>query len=645
MTLGKRKSRSKSSFLRKKRAKQPDEDVEVQTEAFKPRRELAQITTFEQYYQMQGFLSDCWGQFVLALRQPLPVTFRVSTMTNNAEATKECMLSGSRLLKPTADCYDNRNRYVPPPSKLAWCNGWQLGCDKAALKYSDDWHLKKIKAWLADYSSLGVLTRQEVVSMIPASLLAPEPHHLMLDMCASPGSKTTQLLEALHRNGETTTAPEGGGAVVANDVDPRRCYMLVRRCAALGFACSRLMVVCHKGQIVPNAALPGGPAEAGKKYAKPELEGRYPAGIYDRIICDVPCSGDGTLRKLPEVWKQWHPDYGIKLHSIQLQIALRGLSLLRVGGIMCYSTCTFNPVEDEAVVSELLIRCGGAVELMDAHGYLPDLKWNPGLSTWKVIDDGLNHYPTFESTQEDHIPAAMRRRYRRSMWPPSSSVRVSGEPLPLHRCLRLLPHVQNTGGFFVAMLKKVAPLPGPSKRTESASTSLHMPNKPEAPAHIPQLPRQGPRGGHGCVLLAAPPPALNAASKANSPEHTAVDPLEPLYLAAPLQTVLEQVREGHPSVFVLAYLDDAFFMGPPTAIALAYGAYMAWRRRQRLDNIQLMKSAANSPEGDADCFTDGMPCAQGELDFLDVLGVAVGKADAVTTEFLKVEVCVPFGPP
>eukprot|EP00854_Cymbomonas_tetramitiformis_P013699 gene13699-16191_t len=290
---------------------------------------------------MQGFLSDCWGQFVLALRQPLPVTFRVSTMTNNAEATKECMLSGSRLLKPTADCYDNRNRYVPPPSKLAWCNGWQLGCDKAALKYSDDWHLKKIKAWLADYSSLGVLTRQEVVSMIPASLLAPEPHHLMLDMCASPGSKTTQLLEALHRNGETTTAPEGGGAVVANDVDPRRCYMLVRR-------------------------------------------------------------GDGTLRKLPEVWKQWHPDYGIKLHSIQLQIALRGLSLLRVGGIMCYSTCTFNPVEDEAVVSELLIRCGGAVELMDAHGYLPDLKWNPGLSTWKVIDDGLNHYPTFESTQEDH---------------------------------------------------------------------------------------------------------------------------------------------------------------------------------------------------------------------------------------------------
>ena len=93
----------------------------------------------------------------------------------------------------------------------------------------------------------------------------------------------------------------------------------------------------------------------------------------DRIICDVPCSGDGTLRKIPEAWKQWHPDYGIKLHSLQLTIALRGLALLRVGGIMCYSTCTFNPIEDEAVVGELLRVCGGAVELMDATTRLPQV--------------------------------------------------------------------------------------------------------------------------------------------------------------------------------------------------------------------------------------------------------------------------------
>ena len=77
----------------------------------------------------------------------------------------------------------------------------QLGCDKTQLRFAE-WGtpLHKLKGWLADYTSLGILTRQEVVSMIPAALLDPEPHHLMLDMCASPGSKTTQLLEALHRN-------------------------------------------------------------------------------------------------------------------------------------------------------------------------------------------------------------------------------------------------------------------------------------------------------------------------------------------------------------------------------------------------------------------------------------------------------------
>ncbi|KAK3241179.1 hypothetical protein CYMTET_49033 [Cymbomonas tetramitiformis] len=98
--------------------------------------------------------------------------------------------------------------------------------------------------------------------------------------------------------------------------------------------------------------------------------------------------------------------------------------------------------------------------------------------------------------------------------------------------------------------------------------------------------------------------------------------------------VLERVQEGHPSMVIFAYLDDAFFLGPPVEAALAYETYMEEAVAIGLD-IQPVKSAAFSPEGDASCFEAGMPGARGELDFIDVLGVPVGMAEAVSVEMLK----------
>lgn len=74
---------------------------------------------------------------------------------------------------------------------------------------------------------------------------------------------------------------------------------------------------------------------------------------FDRVLCDVPCSGDGTLRKAPDIWRRWTANNGNGLHALQLRIALHSAHMLRVGGRMVYSTCTFNPVEDEAVVAEV----------------------------------------------------------------------------------------------------------------------------------------------------------------------------------------------------------------------------------------------------------------------------------------------------
>ncbi|MCI00336.1 tRNA (cytosine(34)-C(5))-methyltransferase-like protein, partial [Trifolium medium] len=74
--------------------------------------------------------------------------------------------------------------------------------------------------------------------------------------------------------------------------------------------------------------------------------------LFDRVLCDVPCSGDGTLRKAPDLWRRWNTGTGNGLHNLQISVAMKGLSLLKVGGKMVYSTCSMNPIENEAVVAE-----------------------------------------------------------------------------------------------------------------------------------------------------------------------------------------------------------------------------------------------------------------------------------------------------
>lgn len=108
---------------------------------------------------------------------------------------------------------------------------------------------------------------------------------------------------------------------------------------------------------------------------------------FDRILADVPCSGDGTTRKNPEVWRKWKLHDACGLHPLQLRIAMRGVKLLAVGGLMVYSTCSLNPIEDEAVVAEVYRRAKGALELVDLSSKLPELHSRPGKHSWIVQDD------------------------------------------------------------------------------------------------------------------------------------------------------------------------------------------------------------------------------------------------------------------
>jgi tRNA (cytosine34-C5)-methyltransferase len=470
------------------------------------------VTLFEAYYRKQrlGFVDENeWADFFAHLRRPLPVTFRMSKMASLAVDVREAISEGEDLLYPSTNtlCKTDAGRVVRPPRELSWCGGYQLGCDKNALKYASDFVLRRTHQWLVRHNSTGVLTRQAVDSMVPAAILGVESHHRVLDLCASPGSKTTQALELLHRRdgdggGETAEAGEPSGCVVANDISPRRCYFLVRRCAALGAATQALMVTNHHAQWFPNPEVPlfdvASRTKRRESKSLPEAASRYPEGAFDRIICDVPCSGDGTLRKNPQIWNEFKPEFAISLHTLQLRIAQRGVALLKVGGYMVYSTCSFNPVENEAVVAALLDKCGDSLEIVDASDRVRDLKRRPGMTHWKVLtaeDEGvLTEWDSFEETQKKGaaISEGLRRAFKPSVFPPKAAgvtrlgVRIKGPPL--ERCMRLVPHDQDMGGFFATLLRKVKPIPGPpggrreNTETENTETEEAFEDDKDAPS-------------------------------------------------------------------------------------------------------------------------------------------------------------------
>ena len=106
---------------------------------------------------------------------------------------------------------------------------------------------------------------------------------------------------------------------------------------------------------------------------------------FDRVLCDVPCSGDGALRKTGmRAYRRWRCADALALHDLQLRIALKGADLLKVGGRLVYSTCSLNPVENEAVVSRLL-AARPDLALVD-HG-LGQVARAAGLATWRVLVD------------------------------------------------------------------------------------------------------------------------------------------------------------------------------------------------------------------------------------------------------------------
>ena len=160
--------------------------------------------------------------------------------------------------------------------------------------------------------------------------------------------------------------------------------------------------------------------------------------------------------------QKWSPATSVNLHGIQFRIAKRGLEMLEVGGRMVYSTCSLNPIEDEAVLYRLLQETGDAVEILDASQLVPGLKYSSGINKWKMAGKEKNViYNEFSE-----VPEKYHNFIRPHMFSPQEGVDAK---FHLDRCMRVLPHQQDTGGFFVAVLSKKSLCPWESKREQDGS--------------------------------------------------------------------------------------------------------------------------------------------------------------------------------
>ncbi|KAH7160858.1 S-adenosyl-L-methionine-dependent methyltransferase [Dactylonectria macrodidyma] len=411
-----------------------------------------------------------------AMKRELPNSFRFCGSKGHA-------LNVKRLLK---------DRYIPEIVKIEHQDGSPVAPPLAVPWYPDElaWWMTTPKnvvrkfppfaafqKFLVSETSVGNISRQEVVSMIPPMLMDLRPGMTVLDMCAAPGSKAAQLLELIHVGEEgrvrktlralaredglelgvetqdeidadleadPTDAGRATGLLIANDADYKRGHMLVHQLKRL--SSPNLIVTNHDATQFPSIKLPSDPGSNKAKYLK-----------FDRILADVPCSGDGTIRKNANLWKDFQPGSALGLHATQIRILVRALQLLKVGGRVVFSTCSMNPVENESVIVSAIERCGGPgnVDIVDCSNELVGLKRNPGMKSWKIMDKSAkiwNSWKEVEDFANENNEGVTPGRVVETMFP-----RLEGSEcadLPLERCMRVYPHMQDTGGFFITVLQK-----------------------------------------------------------------------------------------------------------------------------------------------------------------------------------------------
>ncbi|WP_375547034.1 16S rRNA (cytosine(967)-C(5))-methyltransferase RsmB [Paenibacillus sp.] len=174
---------------------------------------------------------------------------------------------------------------------------------------------------LTEWYRDGQISIQDESSMLVGGTVGPAPGMRVLDCCAAPGGKTSHMAELMEDQGE----------IIANDLHEHKQKLIAEQAERLGLASIHT--------VSGNAM---------------ELVQKYPAGSFDRILLDAPCSGLGVIRRKPDLkWTKTAGDIG-EIASLQRELLDSVSSLLRIGGILVYSTCTIDPEENEGTVRHFL---------------------------------------------------------------------------------------------------------------------------------------------------------------------------------------------------------------------------------------------------------------------------------------------------
>ena len=256
--------------------------------------------TFEQ--NMRTLLKDDYDSYAACLEQPMHHGIRINTMKISVE---EFLKINPFHLRP-----------VP------WCeNGF----------YYDETLDKPSKH---PYYFAGLYYIQEPSAMTPAHVLPVEAGDRVLDICAAPGGKSTELAAKLH----------GTGLLVSNDISASRAKALLKNLEVFG---------------AENALII---SEAPYKLAERFHE------YFDKILIDAPCSGEGMFRKSASMITAWENNGNQLFADLQRSILDQVVTMLKPGGMLLYSTCTFAPLENEQSI-EYLLSLDDRLELVDFHPY------------------------------------------------------------------------------------------------------------------------------------------------------------------------------------------------------------------------------------------------------------------------------------
>ncbi len=262
----------------------------MQLKPFPNKDQLKFKKEFEKRYR--EFLGDRWKEYVKYTLSFLTRSIRVNTLKKDISLVKKRLNDQGWKL-----------------TQIPWCKeGFWVEHEDGRLDIGN-----------TREHVLGYYYVQEAASMIPPIVLDPKPGDIVLDMCASPGSKTTQIAQMMWNK----------GLLVANDFTGQRMKALGINVQRMGL--TNTVITKMYGQWFK------------RKTDK-----------YDKILLDAPCSGTGTIRKSVKTLKIWNPTMISRLASTQKKLIDSAFNSLREGGILVYSTCSNEPEENEAVIDYLL---------------------------------------------------------------------------------------------------------------------------------------------------------------------------------------------------------------------------------------------------------------------------------------------------